>query len=308
MIKVENISKYYGSHKAVDGVSFEMSRGEVVGFLGPNGAGKTTTMRILTGFLPSSDGTCLVAGLDVQTHGVEARKKIGYLPETTPLYGDMEVTEYLRYVGCLRGLQKQALQDGLGEVVKTCGLKQVLGKKINTLSKGYRQRVGLAQALIHRPEILILDEPTLGLDPNQIVEIRQLIKNIGKERTVLLSTHILSEVEQTCERVIIISNGKIVGQGTPKELMAKTHGAPVYYVGIRGTRKSIEESVCHLFGFQNLDFVSSEGELHSLRLSLNDHDDHSEEIFKLAVEKQWSIFELRREFVGLEDVFKVLTK
>lgn len=225
MIEAQGVTKYFGDIKALDLVSFILKKGEVVGFLGPNGAGKTTTMRILTGFLPPSHGICRIAGYDMSTHALEARKKLGYLPESAALYFDMEVSEYLRTFGSLRKIPRLELSKRLKAVVDQCGLKSALGKKISTLSKGYRQRTGLAQALLHDPEILILDEPTVGLDPNQISEIRELIHNLGQDKTILLSTHILSEVEQICTRVIIISEGKIVGQGNHRDLIAQTPGA-----------------------------------------------------------------------------------
>ncbi len=225
MIEVLNVTKVFDRVKALDSISFQLNKGEVVGFLGPNGAGKTTTMRILTGFLPPSEGECRIGGLNMATHSLEARQKMGYLPESAALYGDMEVVEYLRYIGQLRQLTPNILSNRLKEVISLCGLKEAVGKKISTLSKGYRQRTGLAQALLHDPEILILDEPTVGLDPNQISEIRELIHNLGRDKTILLSTHILSEVEQTCSRVIIISKGKIVGEGNHRDLVAQTPGA-----------------------------------------------------------------------------------
>ncbi len=285
-----------------------MKKGEVVGFLGPNGAGKTTTMRILTGFLPPSSGTCMVDGLDISTQGLCVRKKIGYLPESNPLYSDMEVLDYLLYIGGLRGLEGSRLTEGLREVTRTCDLKSVLDKKISTLSKGFRQRVGLAQALIHKPEVLILDEPTVGLDPNQIAEIRQLICDIGKDRTVLLSTHILSEVEQTCQRVLIIASGKIVAQGSPQELMAQSGGLPVYYVALRGNRNVIEAALKSMDGFKEYKIQKEEGDLFLIRLVLAGTQDRREELFRLAISKNLSLAELRREDVNLELVFKELTQ
>lgn len=307
MISVANISKNFGTLKAVDDVSFELKKGEVVGFLGPNGAGKTTAMRILTGFLPPSSGKVFVGGMDMARDEIEAKKMIGYLPEQCPLYGDMEVTDYLSYLGRLRCLSPLDVKKNLKEVIGTCGLNAVLGKKILTLSKGYRQRVGLASALLHHPPVLVLDEPTVGLDPNQIIEIRRLIREIGKNRTVLLSTHILTEVEQTCERVLIISEGKIVGQGTPQELMSQTHGHPVYHLGIRALREDIEKRLKALSGFRGLDFKKS-GEDHRLALILEGAKDRSEEIYDLAVSQKWKLSLLKREEVGLETVFRKLTE
>lgn len=207
----------------LDNLSFTVTKGEVLGFLGPNGAGKTTTMKIITSFWPATSGQVLVAGLDTSANSLATRKKIGYLPETVPLYDDMRVFEYLKFIAQIRGLEKDKIKPRIKTVVSLCGLTKVLRQPIDELSKGFRQRVGLAQAIMHEPEILILDEPTTGLDPNQIVEIRDLIKTIGREKTVIFSTHILGEVSATCDRVIIINNGKIVGQGSPKEL-EKSYG------------------------------------------------------------------------------------
>ncbi|MBI4410885.1 MAG: ATP-binding cassette domain-containing protein [Deltaproteobacteria bacterium] len=308
MISVDNVTKFFGQVLALNGVSFEMQKGEVVGFLGPNGAGKTTTMRILTGYLPATSGTCQVADFDIARQSLEARRKIGYLPESAALYGDMEPIEYLSYLGALRHIEKSVITRRIKEVVKTCGLDKALGRKIATLSKGYRQRVGLAQALLHDPEILILDEPTVGLDPNQIAEIRQLIQEIGKQKTVLLSTHILPEVEQTCKRVIIISEGKIVGQGSPQELIHQTRGASVYHVKIRADRAEIEKEVRSFPHFRSVDFGASQNGVAHVRLSFESKNDLSEEIFKLVVAKKWGLTELRREEVTLEEVFKKLTQ
>lgn len=305
MIEVNGLKKRFGSLEALRGVSFRLEKGEVVGFLGPNGAGKTTAMRILTGYLSASEGQCQIAGLDVSKDGIQVREKIGYLPESTPVYGDMEVVGYLTYIGRLRRMTE--IPSAIREVVGTCGLKNAIGKKIAHLSKGYRQRVGLAQALLHRPEVLILDEPTVGLDPNQIGEIRELIREIGQARTVLLSTHILSEVEQTCKRVIIISEGRIVGQGTPEELMLQTQGAPIYQLRIRARQEEIEQGFQSL-GVHQMDFKKTGDGISMVRVILKDKHDQSEDIFKLAVSKGWSLAELRREEASLEDVFKKLTQ
>ena len=225
MIQVENLTKDYGPFRAVDSVSFNVRKGEVLGFLGPNGAGKSTTMKILTCFLAPTGGTARVAGLDVYEHSLEVRKRIGYLPEDTPIYRDMTVLEFLEFVAEMRGMSRDKRQAGIREVGGRCGLGDVAGKLIGELSKGYRQRVGLAQAMVHDPDIVILDEPTSGLDPNQIVEIRDLIREVGREKTVILSTHILPEVQATCSRMIIINKGKVVADGTPDELRARERGA-----------------------------------------------------------------------------------
>lgn len=217
-IKVQNLSKVYGTQRAVDNISFEVSKGEIIGFLGPNGAGKSTTMKILTGYIPATEGTAEVNGFNVQTSPMQVKSNIGYLPEHNPLYLDMYVKEFLDFAGSLYGLKGRALQLKIDETIERVGLGLEKHKKIGQLSKGYRQRVGLAQALIHNPDVLILDEPTTGLDPNQLVEIRDLIKNVGKDKTVIFSTHIMQEVEAICDRVVIINRGKIVADSTLSEI------------------------------------------------------------------------------------------
>lgn len=221
LIKIENLTKYYGAQKVLDGISFEVNEGEIVGFLGPNGAGKSTTMKILTGFLPASSGTATILDFEISTQSNEAKKNIGYLPEHNPLYLEMYVKEFLEFIGALYGMRGSKLKKRISELIDLVGLNQEQSKKIQELSKGYRQRVGLAQALIHDPKVLILDEPTTGLDPNQITEIRSVIKEAGKNKAVLFSTHIMQEVEAICDRVIIIHKGKIVASGTLSEIKAK---------------------------------------------------------------------------------------
>ncbi|HWB61556.1 MAG TPA: ATP-binding cassette domain-containing protein, partial [Chthoniobacteraceae bacterium] len=221
MIKVENLTKRYAGVTAVNNISFEVGKGEIVGFLGPNGAGKSTTMRILSSFMPATSGRASIAGFDVFEHSLEARAKLGYMPENVPLYTDMRVTEYLTYRAALKGVRGSRVRERVGDVKELCNLKEVENKVIDTLSKGYRQRVGLADALVHDPELLILDEPTIGLDPNQIRQVRELIKNLGKRHTILLSTHILPEVEMTCSRVIIINKGRIEASDTPQNLLGQ---------------------------------------------------------------------------------------
>src|SRR5712675_96531 len=225
MIKVEGLSKRYARTTAVDNVSFEVKKGEIVGFLGPNGAGKTTTMRVLTCFLPPTSGTAQVAGFDVLEQPMEVKRRIGYLPETPPLYPEMEVIEYLEFVGRLKGVPKENLARRVDEAAEKCSVGDVKSKLISKLSKGYRQRVGLAQAIIHNPEVLILDEPTSGLDPKQIIETRQLIRSLAGDHTIILSTHILSEIENSCDKVIIINQGKLVATDTVANLTNRLRGA-----------------------------------------------------------------------------------
>jgi len=232
-IVVNNLTKKFGSQRAVDNISFEVKTGEILGFLGPNGAGKTTTMKILTCYMAPSDGDAKINDLSILEYQDEIKKKIGYLPENNPLYHDMPVLDYLKFVADLQGVPKERIQNRITQMVHVCGLNVEKHKKIGELSKGFRQRVGLAQAMIHDPEILILDEPTTGLDPNQIVEIRKLIKEIGKHKTVILSTHILPEVEATCDRILIINKGKIVADGTSDMLRKRARGEEMVRIQIK---------------------------------------------------------------------------
>src|ERR1700686_3563346 len=233
MIKVEGLTKRYARKIAVDNISFEVEKGQIVGFLGPNGAGKTTTMRVLTCFLPPTAGSAQVAGFDVLEQPMEVKRRIGYLPETPPVYPDMEVHEYLEFVGRLKGVPKDSLGARINEVLEKCAIGDVRTKLISKLSKGYRQRVGLAQAILHNPDVLILDEPTSGLDPKQIIETRELIRSLAGDHTIILSTHILSEVEHSCERVIIINQGKLVAQDTVTNLTNRLRGSESVAVEIQ---------------------------------------------------------------------------
>ncbi|MCW9065262.1 MAG: ATP-binding cassette domain-containing protein [Ignavibacteriaceae bacterium] len=251
-IVVNNLTKKFGSQRAVDNISFEVKTGEILGFLGPNGAGKTTTMKILTCYMAPSDGDAKINNLSVLESQDEIKKKIGYLPENNPLYFDMPVLDYLKFVADLQGVPKENIQNRIAEMVYVCGLNVEKHKKIGELSKGFRQRVGLAQAMIHDPEILILDEPTTGLDPNQIVEIRKLIKELGKQKTVILSTHILPEVEATCDRILIINNGKIVADGTSDMLRKRASGEEMVRVQIR----EFENKDSVVIGLKALDSVA----------------------------------------------------
>src|ERR1700759_3056374 len=243
MIKVENLTKRYAGHTAINNISFEVEKGEIVGFLGPNGAGKTTTMRILSSFMPATSGRASIAGFDVFSQSLQARSHLGYMPENVPLYNDMRVTEYLNYRAALKDVPHRRIAERVGDVKELCGLKEVENKVIGTLSKGYRQRVGLADALVHEPDLLILDEPTSGLDPNQIRQARDLIKNLGKQHTILLSTHILPEVEMTCSRVIIINRGRIEACDTPENLLGRIRTAGGVFV---------EAKVGHDYGCEEL--------------------------------------------------------
>ena len=305
MIEVRNFTmKYYGP-PAVDDISFEIPEGAIVGFLGPNGAGKTTTMRVLTGFLPPTEGDIRVAGHDVVGDPIRARASIGYLPENVALYPEMRVREYLRYRADLEGVSSADRRQRVDDVVDQCLLSDVADQISGTLSKGYKQRVALASALVHRPPILILDEPTVGLDPKQIIKIRELIKELGKERTVLLSTHILPEVEAVCDQVLIIDRGKIVGQGTPEELRRRGSGAALVratFAGDVDTRPDLSS----LQGVRAIHQSAARGETH-VRLECDEGVDCREEVFRKAVERGWTLRELVGETITLEDVFVRLT-
>lgn len=308
MIKVEHLFKSFGNVKAVNDVSLEVKKGEVVGLLGPNGAGKSTTMRIITGYLTPDNGKVLVNNTLVTHASLENRRQIGYLPENAPLYLDMEVTDLLNYVASIRGLSKNDRTARIREMVEVCGLGDVVGRPIGCLSRGFRQRVGLAQALIHQPKILILDEPTSGLDPNQIVEIRGLIKKIGEERTVVLSTHIMQEVEATCSRAFIINEGSLVGQGTLNELLAMRGGTTRYHVSIKAKRDEIKEKSKSLTDLSLTSFENvSENSWQRAVFNSNKKEGRGEELFKWVVANGWALKELREERASLEDVFRSLT-
>lgn len=306
MIQVTNITKRFGSTLAVDGVNFEIPQGQVVGFLGPNGAGKSTTMRILTGYLPADDGEAKILGLSL-SQSLEIRRRLGYIPENNPLPEDIEVTDYLHFIGRLRGLHNNAERmDRVKRVLKLCSLGSAVGKKIGELSKGFRQRVGLAQAIIHDPDILILDEPTSGLDPNQVQDVRGLIQDLRKQKTLLISTHILTEVQQTCDRILIINKGKIVADGTPTDLEGSMKNVNRLFVSLKGPQDEIRSKLGALSGIQNLKEQSAQGEAGFL-LESSSEQDLRENVFRLAVEHNWPILSLTQQRLSLEDVFRALT-
>ncbi|WP_438019635.1 ATP-binding cassette domain-containing protein [Sorangium sp. So ce315] len=325
MIEASSLTKRYGSLRALDKVSFEVHRGEVVGFLGPNGAGKSTTMRILTCFISASAGTARVHGYDVFDEPLDVRRKLGYLPQRAPLYGEMNVWEYLSFVADMRGLDQSVFKKRMKGIVEVCGLAQVLGKDIGTLSHGYRQRVGLGQALVHDPPILILDEPTSDLDPNEKAEVIRYIKEIGKERTILLSTHNLSEVEAACARAIIVSKGRVVADGPLDEIRAKS-GKVRYVVTVHekkvfeggegyrsGSRKppsaqEVQEALSRLPGVTSVTELPTDDSAHSFQLLGALGGDIRPELFQLIVQKGWLLLEMRRDSQSLEDVFKSLTR
>src|SRR5580704_2638571 len=306
MIKVEQLTKKYSGVVAIKSLSFEVDKGEIVGFLGPNGAGKSTTMRILSSFMPATSGRAYIAGHDVFKDSLKARRHLGYLPESVPLYGDMRVNEYLRYRGALKGLSGKKLRHRADAVKELCSVKEVENKLIASLSKGYRQRVGLAEALIHEPDLLILDEPTIGLDPNQIRHVRELIKSLGKRHTILLSTHILSEVEVTCSRVIIIHRGKIEASDTPENLVGRIRTSGTVRVEVTTGSDDPVEMLEKIVGIKSVTANQEDG-WHRCLIRVEAHSDLREEIFRLAVERRWIIRELTQERATLEDVFVELT-
>ncbi|RPJ47671.1 MAG: ATP-binding cassette domain-containing protein [Candidatus Latescibacterota bacterium] len=310
MIEVRHLSKRFGTTVAVRDVSFDVARGEVVGFLGPNGAGKSTTMRVLTGYIPPTEGTARVAGHDIIDDSLAVRRRIGYLPESAPLYGDMEVVAFLRFVADVRGIAPGETRERIARMVKVCGLEKVVGRPIQHLSRGYRQRVGLAQAMIHDPDILILDEPTSGLDPNQIIEIRELIREIGREKTVILSTHILPEVSQVCGRVIIISDGSIVASGSPHELTRGAGGSGIVRFAVRGASQGeIERKLAEApFVVSVRHERTADGDLHDFIVEGREVKGLGENLFRFAVANSWTLADLHVEAASLEEVFRRLTR
>lgn len=307
MIQLTNISKSYSGVKAVDDVTLSIPAGQILGFLGPNGAGKTTTMRMITAYMPPTSGSIEVDGLDVEKHSLEVRRRIGYLPEMAPVYQDMNVENYLHYVSRLRRISGETQSKRIREVIARCGLEEVLYKSIGQLSKGYRQRVGLAQSIIHDPDILVMDEPTAGLDPNQIVEIRSLIKELGREKTVILSTHILSEVQATCSRIVIINQGRLVADDTPEGLKADAAGRGVLNTTLKSASADVLEKTKAIAGVDSVrQMPGGNGEV-SLRIETEGGRDIREDFYRLAVRENWIILEMASETRSLEDVFRKLT-
>lgn len=302
MIRVSGLTKDYGSRRAIDNLTFEAEQGEIVGFLGPNGAGKTTTMRILTGYMPPTEGQANVAGYDVVSESLEVRRRVGYLPETVPLYTDMTVFDYLKFMADLRHLPEA--EDRVDDTLEMVGLSDRADGYIGNLSKGMRQRVGLAQALLHRPEVLILDEPTIGLDPGQVVEVRKLVREIGKERTVLLSTHILSEAQQLCDRVLIINKGHIVAEDTPENLQARLVGSERGYLRVRGEPEELTEKIRKIKGILN---VQDKGD-GALEFQFAPGQDVRPDVAKTVVHAGFDLLELRPVGMSLEEIFLELTR
>jgi ABC-2 type transport system ATP-binding protein len=299
-LNISHLTKIYGKQKAVNDISFSIDKGEIVGFLGPNGAGKSTTMKIATGYLPPTSGTVQVNGLDVTTHSLQVRKMIGYLPEHNPLYLDMFVHEYLHFVGKVFAISASTLKARTSEIISLCGLGREQNKKIEELSKGYRQRVGLAQALIHNPDVLILDEPTTGLDPNQILEIRKLIKEISRDKTVIFSTHIMQEVQAICDRVIVINQGEIVADDKVDHLLKRQGHVQVV---VEFESDVDENELLGLDGVQKVTWMQKG----LYRLVAREGAELRPEVFRLAADKNLSLIGLRQEENSLEDIFRSLT-
>ncbi|MBI3813446.1 MAG: ATP-binding cassette domain-containing protein [Nitrospinae bacterium] len=311
MIEVENLTKKYGDARGINDVTFTVEKGEVLGFLGPNGAGKTTTMRILTCFMPATSGKAKIAGFDVFEDSLEVRKRIGYLPESVPLYTDMQVPVYLEFVAGLKGVDRRDVKRRVSHVMDDCALNAVSKKYIGELSKGYRQRVGLAQALINDPEVLILDEPTIGLDPRQIIEIRSLIKSLGGRRTVILSTHILPEVSMICQRVVIINEGRLVAVDTPQNLTAQLQRSQQILIRVGGPEKEVLSEVGKINGVSRVSVKENGADnINAYLIELKkDMVDAGKDIPPVIVRKNWSLHEMRPVGMSLEDIFiKLVTE
>jgi ABC-2 type transport system ATP-binding protein len=308
MIEVSNLTKRYAGHTAINRLSFRVRRGEIVGLLGPNGAGKSTTMRILSCYIPATFGTARVAGLDVFTQSVEVRRCIGYMPENNPLHADMRVNEYLKFRARLKGLSGGQSRERVGQVMDQCGLKEVHRKLIGQLSMGYRQRVGLADALVHEPALIILDEPTLGLDPNQIRSVRQLIKSLGGQHTVLLSTHILPEVEMTCDQVLILHEGRILASDSPMNLQAIISGGSQVVAEVAAPMQDLADCWAAHEDVTHFDIAAAEGDYFRCTLTSRPGVDLRTAIFDVVCANSWKLRELTRNQPSLEDVFVHMTR
>ena len=307
MIEVENLTKYYGEFPAISNVSFTVSKGEIVGFLGPNGAGKTTTMRILTSFMPPTSGTARIAGYDVVSESLQARQHIGYLPETVPLYTDMTVRGYLSFMGTIRGMDSKKIKSRIGDVVQLCHLEDYYNSLISKLSKGFRQRVGIAQAILHEPDVLVLDEPTIGIDPIQIVETRQLIKDLGQEHTLILSTHILPEVSMICQRVVIIHEGEIVAEDTPENLATRLEGTERLRLEVRGPVKAVTKALRDVQGVQDVTYTEGDDGAVGYTIIGKRGEEMRTDLAKAVIERGWGLLSLEALTMSLEDIFLRLT-
>ena len=308
MIEVHGLTKYYGSQAAIRDLSFTVPRGEIAGFIGPNGAGKSTTMRILAGFLSATEGTARAAGHDVATEGEAARRRIGFMPENNPLHADMRVREYLKFRARLKGLNRQNSRERVDAVLDQFDLTEVRGQMIGTLSKGYRQRVGLADALVHEPDLLILDEPTIGLDPHQIRTVRQHIKELGKHHTVLISSHILPEMEVTCTRLMIFHEGKIIANDTPEGLEKEMGGRYCITVELNAPLETLNTAWEEMAEIEHHRILPAEGDFHRCALTPRDGEDMRPRIAALARSRDWPLRELTRERHTLEEIFVQITK
>ena len=303
MIKVSNLSKKYVGKPAVDNISFNVESGEIVGFLGPNGAGKTTTIRMLTGYIPPTSGTALIGGHDIFQDSIIAKQKIGYMPENVPLYDDMRVKEYLLFRAELKGLRGQDVRKYMNEALELCSIKDIKGQMISSLSKGFRQRVGLADALINKPPLLILDEPTNGLDPSQIRSFRELIKELAENHTILISTHILSEVELTCDRVLIINKGKMIGNNTPLELSEKIKSSTTISLELKSQDHDIRDTISNISGIKKVTLEKQEDDWKFFRIRVDYGNDLREEIMNLGNKRNWLIREIHYQRSNLEDAY-----
>ena len=308
MIHVENLTKYFGPLCAVDHINLDIQKGEILGLLGPNGAGKTTTLRMLTGFIRPTSGTIRVKDLDTEENSLEIRKLLGYLPESAPLYHDMLVYDYLHYVAAIREVERTKRLSRIREMADRCGLNEVMHKPVGELSKGYKQRVGLAHAMMRDPEILVFDEPTSGLDPNQIIEIREIIRQIGKEKTIIFSTHILSEAEATCDRVVIINQGKIVADGDVESLKQSSSGDCFIHLSLRNADlEAVRTGMGSVPGVVGVAPVQGEGDILSVRLSCRSYDDLRARIYERIKQRDWILLEFYQETQSLENIFQKLT-
>ncbi len=308
MLEVNSLNKKFGDVHAVKNLNFQIRKGEIFGFLGPNGAGKTTTMRMVTCFIPPTSGSIRVDGHDTATDSLYVRRKIGYLPENNPIYNDMTVKEYLKFVAEIRGIKGDKRTTRIKDLFAICGLTKMADRQIGKLSKGYRQRAGLAQAMMHDPDLLILDEPMSGLDPNQIVEIRNLIKKMGQEKTVIYCSHILSEVSATCDRILIINDGQLVASGTPDELTSRSARGNRYIVRVKADRTDVETAFKTLSGVSSVAINGVAGEWVAAEVVVGEKEEIGESLFRCVVDKGWSLSELKHEAASLEEVFTQLTR
>ncbi len=309
MIDVKQVTRYFGQVAAVNDISFQVAKGEIIGFLGPNAAGKTTTMRVLTTYLPATSGTATIAGFDVHEQSMEVRKRIGYLPENPPLYQEMRVRDYLNFVAKIKGVESKKISTAIGEAMEKTAITDVKNRVIKHLSKGYKQRVGLAQAIVHNPDVLVLDEPTVGLDPKQIIEVRELIKGLAGDHTIILSTHILPEVSMTCERVVIIDKGKVVAEDTPENLTKNLSGSQQLTLSVGGPVKEIQENLLKIKGVESVTANENGNNKDSSTLIVESKgkEEIRPVIAKAIVDKGWSLYEMKSRDMSLEDVFLHLT-